>query len=72
MRLALGEDVPESPPEVLRDRALGALSIPDRLRPSFLEPAPDRGRGAAYVLRCLHHGSPCVCIVDEAAMEGVA
>jgi len=32
----------------------------------------DRGRRPAYVLRFLHHGSPCLCIIDEAAIEGVA
>ena len=32
----------------------------------------DRGRRPAYLLRFLHHGSPCVCIIDEAAIEGVA
>ncbi len=32
----------------------------------------DRGRRPAYLLRFLHHGNPCVCIIDEAAIEGVA
>ena len=57
--------------DVERGVAVPAVCLP-RWTIGAIAACMDRSRRPSYLLRFLHHGSPCVCIIDEAAIEGVA